>query len=83
MFLLDYTDPLIVQLITYSPFGAELRSEEACTTFPKHKMFWAIHKELGVCSEAERPRILVCGGTNAGKTGLIDAALDRDSVRPI
>ena len=80
MFLLDHTDDIIIQVISYLPFRDQLRREQASTSFPDHKMFWALQKELEVRSEAEKPRALVCGQTHSGKTTLIDAVLDIESV---
>ena len=78
VFLFDFTDLFIVQVVSMMSFGAKLREEQRFTILPNHELFWALNKELLVCSRADRPRILLCGQTHSGKTSLIGSVLERE-----
>ena len=80
MFYLDDTNADTITLINNHP-NRKLIREQRQLSIPTHAdAFWAGSEEIQLTRETERPRILLCGQLNAGKSSLINRMLGYNAV---
>ena len=79
LFFMDHKIAEMIHVINLFPDVQLLRGEELFIQ-QGDRIFWKINKEIQLNREAERPRILVCGQTGAGKSALINKVFGQEKV---
>lgn len=79
IFWMDHNTPMIIRALNNFHLGQQIRKQEDFIQ-ERSREVWDLSDMLKQDKETEKPRILVCGESGAGKSTIINEFLGKDAV---